>query len=127
MRGSDWSAAIAIRDYWLQKGSPIKGLCPIFSSPEKLVRYLDGIELRPGHALDPCEVCGGEHRWAFLRMLVEAVLRYFPDLGGSQVVQDVDDLLAPMYEKDGGRDAYWKIEDAGETYFKGIKARTDLQ
>jgi len=70
MRGIDYNIAIALNSHWQGKATPDTKLCPLLADLDRLLTYLDEINFKTGHSIDPCPECGEEHRGALMRVII---------------------------------------------------------
>lgn len=78
MRDVDWRMSITIRNHWRGKDAGQVKLCPLLADLDGLLKHLDEIGLKPGHAIAHCEQCGEEHRWVLIKELMCHALELRP-------------------------------------------------
>jgi hypothetical protein len=121
MRGIDSNMAIAVRNHWQGIDAPGVVICPLLADLDKLLEYLDAIELTPGHAICPCLVCGGDHRWVLIKRLMMYALDVRP-ARHSKLLSMVDGNLEPVRELYGGEEGARALFSAGEEFFAKVDA-----
>ena len=121
MRAIDWKLAMAVKDHWQGRKTPGITLCPILLDLDRLLAYLDEIDIKPGHAVACCPECGDEHRWTLLKTLMCSVLDLYPDRH-SALLQAVDQGLESVRALYGGKEKYREMTKAAEEYFAKVNA-----
>lgn len=121
MRGQDWNMAMALRKHW--EGGATTGIdfCPLLENLDGLLKYLDDINLKPGINIPKCPGCGEEHRWSFIRTMMQNALDIKP-ARKSALLEAVDRKLDEVRAMYGGDDGYRKMVKASEEFFTKVKA-----
>ena len=112
--------------YHYLTGKPPEGytLCPLFADLDRLLPYLDEIGLTPGHAIDQCPECGGEHRWAFIKaLMIELLPLREGDGRPSRLLDMVDANLAPVRALYGGEAGFQSMRAGAEKFFHDLAIR----
>ncbi|GMU50727.1 MAG: hypothetical protein AMXMBFR31_29530 [Candidatus Desulfobacillus denitrificans] len=118
MRGIDRRMSEFLFAHWV--GIEVEGvkLCPLLADLDRMLKYFDEIELKPGYALNPCPECGEEHRWAMLKgCLMNALAIRPPDT--SKLLGTVDKSLEPVRGLYGGEEGFREMQMAAMSFFAG--------
>jgi hypothetical protein len=83
---------------------------------DRLLKHLDEIGLRPGHAIAHCEHCGDEHRWVLIKELMCHALELRP-ANQSKLLEEVDKSLESVRELYGGKEKYDEMKKDSEAFF----------
>lgn len=120
MRGQDWNMAMALKTHW--EGGDTLGidLCPLLANLDGLLKYLEDNSVRPGINIPKCPDCGEEHRWSFIRTLLENALDIKP-ARQSALLEAVDRKLGGVRAMYGGDEGYRKMVKASEEFFATVK------
>jgi hypothetical protein len=116
MRDVDWKMSIAVRNHWHGRDSGGIKLCPLLADLDRLLKHLDEIGLKPGHAIAQCEHCGDEHRWVLIKELMLHALELRPP-NQSKLLEEVDKGLESVRELYGGKEKYEEMKREAEAFF----------
>jgi len=71
MRGIDWAEGYFTAKYWFTGDDSGLELCPLLKVRAGFMNHVDAIQLKPGYNIPVCPMCGEEHRWPLLRLLLQ--------------------------------------------------------
>jgi hypothetical protein len=121
MRSQDWNMAMALKKQWEGGDTPGVKLCPLLENLDGLLKYLDDIGLKPGINIPKCPDCGQEHRWSFIRTMMQNALDIKP-ARKSALLEAVDRKLDGVRAMYGGDKGYREMIKASDEFFARVKA-----
>ncbi len=120
MRGQDFNMAIALKKHWQGDATSGVDLCPLLENLDGMLKHLDDIGLKPGNNMPKCPSCGEEHRWSFIRTLLQNALNIEPGRH-SALLEQVDRSLDSTRALYGGDKQYREMLKASEEFFARVK------